>query len=544
MGQLPRRPFVRTALLLAFALLWLSSACRSVPLFSRATPTPTAPAPSEEPLSWNEVEQRVRPATVLVQFALPSGTTYTVTGVAYAQGLVLTIVPPLDEGPPEQVTIRLPDERTSRPARLLGASPCDGVAVLGIDATLAQLAPLGTPRAPDIGEDVLVYGYAAANPDGPAVSVPAALAGTLPDRLRGIDQLGVNVDLSGLTAGSLLIDRYGAVLGLFLPSGLFVPAGQAREVAETLAEGRGLLWLGLGLSPHRNPEHYGTERGLVVLEVSPGGPAAEAGIEPGMLLARIDGAEIERFAQACQVLRQHRQGDELRLELRQPLTADIRVLETRIRIGEPAPATPTELRRELSPRPARPAQQYVWTFDRAEEASDWPTGSSQLGTGEIHDGHYTITLTQPNAFGIFEPVSLPLGTDQRIAATVSLPDEAGVGLVVRSSQDTDGARNFYLCAVIRTSGQLVATCSIALAGEPAVLHPVRPLAGVDPASDPLTLELEARGTQLVFRVAGQTVAQLDDPLLGHGRAGLWVESFDTVPVTVRFDEVQIDLVPR
>ena len=537
------RPHSRLWLLLMLALAL--SACRGLPRLERATPTATVPAPSETALTWSEVEARLRPATVLVEFTLPGGTTYSATGVAYLPGRVLTVAPPLDDGPPERIAIRLPDEQASHPADLLGSSPCDGVTVLAVDPSLARgLAPLGTDRTPDIGEDVLVYGYAAANPDGPAVSVPAALAGTLPDRLRGIDQLGVNVDLSGLTAGSLLTDRYGAVLGLFLPNGLFVSAGQAREVATTLAEGRGLLWLGLGLSPHRNPERYGTERGLVVLQVSPGGPAAQAGIEPGMLLARIDGVEIERFAQVCQVLHQHRQGDELRLELRQPLTADIRVLETRIRVGEPAPATPTELRREPSPRPARPALQYTWTFDRPEEARDWPTGSSQLGTGEIRDGYYTITLTQPNAFGIFEPLTLPLGIDQRIAATVSLPDEAGVGLVVRSSQDTDGARNFYLCAVIRTSGQLVATCSLALAGEPAVLHPVRPLAGVDPASDPLTLELEARGTQLVFRVAGQTVAQLDDPLLGHGRAGLWVESFQTVPVTLRFDEVQVDLVPR
>jgi hypothetical protein len=263
-----------------------------------------------------------------------------------------------------------------------------------------------------------------------------------------------------------------------------------------------------------------------------------------MLLARIDETDIDSFAQVCTLLREHRQGDELRLELRQPDDTEIRILQTRLRIGEPAPSTPTEIGRQPNPRPARPALVTSWTFDRPEEAADWPTGSSQVGSGTVSGGRYAITLAQPNAFGLFQPLTVPPGTDQRITAVVSLPDEAGAGLVVRSSQDADGTRNLYLCAVVRTGGQLVATCSLAIVGQSAVLLPVTPLASLDPTTDPLTLEFEARSTHLVFRVAGQTVADLTDPLLGHGQAGLWVESFATAPVTVAFDEVTLEIVPR
>jgi hypothetical protein len=64
-----------------------------------------------------------------------------------------------------------------------------------------------------------------------------------------------------------------------------------------------------------------------------------------------------------------------------------------------------------------------------------------------------------------------------------------------------------------------------------------------PPDEPLELDLAAQGSTLTFRVASQTVADLEDPLLGSGTIGLYVESFDTVPVTIRFDEVEAELVP-
>ncbi len=531
------------SLLLALALLL--TGCRGFPALGGTPPTPTVPRPSETELAWNEVEARLAPATALIRFELPQAGPFLATGIAYAPGLLLTIAPPLEGGAPQSVQVLLPGSSEPRPAELRGVSPCDGVAVVALQPTTdLALAPLAGASETDIGIDVLVYGHSASDPDGAPVSAPAVIAGVTTDTRRAIEEIGVTIDLSGFTYGSLLVNRHAAVLGLLLPTGLFLPAERARAAADVLAEGRGLLWLGLGLSPHRNPQRFGTDRGLVVLRVTPNGPAASAGIEPGMLLTHVDGTELESFAQLCGVLRQHRQGDELTIELRQVTGQELIVTQARPRIGESAQAPLTELRREPRPRPATTPVTTTWTFDRPEEAADWPTGSSQAGTGELRDGSYVITLNQPNAFGIFPPLSLGAGTDQRITARVSLPENAGAGLIVRSSQEPNGSRNLYLCAVVRTGGQLVATCSLAVAGQSAVLLPVTPLAAIDPATDPLELELAAQDTRLLFRVAGETVAELDDPLLGYGQVALWVESFDTVPVTVRFHEVHVELLPR
>jgi S1-C subfamily serine protease len=529
-----------TRLLLLLALL--ITACRSLPFRNQLTPTPTAPRASEQPLSWADVEERLRPATVLVEFARGDQPPFPVTGVAYAPGLVLTVAPPIADQPPTQVRVRAPDQNESEPAELLGLSTCDGLAVVRVASPRnLPLAPLATNKTPDIGEDVLVFGYPASDPTKPPISLPAAATGTATDPDRERDELGVNIALADLIFGALMADRYGAVLGLALPDGRFLPAATALQIAQTLAEGRGVLWLGIQLSIHRNAERFGTATGLVVRGVNPGGPAATAGIEPGMLLARLDDTEVSSFSQVCGILRQHRQGDELTVELRQPRAAEIAILTTTIRVGEPSQRTPTVIR--VEPRPAEGQRlTYRWTFDESTQ-NDWPLGRSDLGSGEIADGAYAVTLTRPQAFGILEPRTVPPGTDQRVRTRVTIPDETGVGLLVRSTLEPDQSRSFYTCIVVRSGGQLVALCSLTLAGEPLVLLPVTPLPVSLPPDEPLELDLAAQGSTLTFRVAGETVADLEDPLLGSGTIGLWVESFDTVPVTIRFDEVEAELVP-
>lgn len=126
---------------------------------------------------------------------------------------------------------------------------------------------------------------------------------------------------------------------------------------------------------------------------------------------------------------------------------------------------------------------------------------------------------------------------------MSLPDESEAGLVVRFSQEDDGTANFYLCSVVRTGGQVLTRCAVSLAGEGTNLVPATPLSTGAPVTDPLELDLTVQGTHLTFRVAGQIVADLDDPLIGEGTVGLLVHRLDTAPVTIRFDEVDVEIVP-
>lgn len=535
-----RTPFRLTLVL----VLFLVGCGRSIPFVARPTLSPTSPQASTSPLSWEEVRTRLHPATILVRFTLPNGNPFAVTGAVYAPDRIVTVAPPLSEGPPSSVTVALPDQPETRPAHLLAISPCDGIAVLQIeDRTGLAAAPLGTSNPPDIGEDVLVIGYQSTDPPAIPLTVPAAIAGTVQDSRRELDQIAVNVNLSGLTIGSLLVNRFGAVLGLALPTGLFLPAERVRTAAEALGE-RGVLWLGVGLSPHRNPEWYGTGKGLVVLDVAPAGPAQAAGITPGMLIERVNDTEITSFAQLCRLLREHRQGDDLVLGLRAPEPDAVVLLQTRVRIGEPISGTPQRQQRQPRTTTSIAPLQRSWSFEEPNAGTDWPIGASQVGRGEISSGRYRITIAQPQAFGVFIPQTVGEATDQRIQAEVILPDEAGAGLVLRYSEEPGDLRNLYLCVVVRSAGQLAATCSAALLGEVAMLLPLTPLPTLELITDPLLLEFRAEGKRLIFTVNGQVVADLEDLLIGHGQAGLWVESFDTAPLTVEFESVEIIATPR
>lgn len=110
----------------------------------------------------------------------------------------------------------------------------------------------------------------------------------------------------GEFGGAALINKDGRLIGIgslivpdaaigerLIPGNMFVPIDQLKPImADLLARGRradpGRPWLGLTLE-----EHQGR---IFVRRVSPGGPAAAAGIAPSDLILGIDGVEINRLA--------------------------------------------------------------------------------------------------------------------------------------------------------------------------------------------------------------------------------------------------------
>ena len=106
-------------------------------------------------------------------------------------------------------------------------------------------------------------------------------------------------------SGGALVDAEGAVLGL-ITSGLgfggpavAIPWSLASHLAETIGKHgkvpRGYLGVGsqpVTLSPQAKELTGGQERGLLVVQVAEGGPAATAGFLQGDILVRLDGANV------------------------------------------------------------------------------------------------------------------------------------------------------------------------------------------------------------------------------------------------------------
>lgn len=190
-------------------------------------------------------------------------------------------------------------------ARLAGRDPGTNVAAFRVEADGAARGPaLPPPSEPRVGAFALLLG--ADGEGGPTARLgvvhrvgPAwdSMAGGRIDRLIRLD-----ARLPAREEGGPVLDASGGLLGMSTlgPRArvLAIPASTVERVLEPLLTGGGVArgWLGLGLQPVAVPsalrEAAGRDAALMVVGLSPGGPAEAAGVLPGDLLLQVDGAAV------------------------------------------------------------------------------------------------------------------------------------------------------------------------------------------------------------------------------------------------------------
>ncbi|GAA0245459.1 S1C family serine protease [Cryptosporangium japonicum] len=198
--------------------------------------------------------------------------------------------------------------------RVIGADPLSDLAVVRADETPGDAAELGDADALQVGQLVVAVG----NPLGLSGTVTAgvvsALGRSLPARSAGTtrlieDVIQTDAALNPGNSGGALADSEGRVVGINtavagVGVGLAVPINTTtrRILAALEADGRvRRAYLGLVTAPFPLPEKLGRRRGLRVVEVVPGSPAAQAGLRAGDLLLDAARAPV-RDAQGLQRL--------------------------------------------------------------------------------------------------------------------------------------------------------------------------------------------------------------------------------------------------
>jgi S1-C subfamily serine protease len=228
------------------------------------------------------------------------------SGIALSAELVLTADHVVDPAREESIRIGLPDG-TEAGASVVGRDPTTDLAVLKLAAGSTTLTPAraaaGDPRT---GALALVVGRPGAQPSA-SLGLVAGLAGPARTRRGGMLERFIQVDavLYPGFSGGPLIDVDGAVLGM-ITSGLgfggpavALPWALVTQIAETLGKHgkvpRGYLGVGsqpVTLSGQAKELTGGQERGLLVVQVAEGGPAAAAGFLQGDILVRLDGDSV------------------------------------------------------------------------------------------------------------------------------------------------------------------------------------------------------------------------------------------------------------
>jgi S1-C subfamily serine protease len=226
------------------------------------------------------------------------------SGIALAADLVLTADHVVDPSREDSIRIGLPDG-SEVGGSVVGRDPATDLAILRIasGALTAATSAQGDPR---VGSLALVVARPGASPNA-SLALITGLAGPARTRRGGMLERFIQVDavLYPGFSGGPLVDADGAVLGM-ITSGLgfggpsvAIPWSLASQLAQTIGQHgkvpRGYLGVGsqpVTLSPQAKDLTGGQERGLLVVQIAEGGPAATAGFLQGDILVRLDGTPV------------------------------------------------------------------------------------------------------------------------------------------------------------------------------------------------------------------------------------------------------------
>jgi serine protease Do len=294
------------------------------------------PRPADEPSDVELAVEKVKPAVVFLSvqieatgpFGVPEEQEGVGSGVIFdEEGFVLTNNHVIEGA--RTIDIVLPDGRSFE-GTVVGRSPERDLAVVDIE-TDEELptAELGSSGDLRIGQSVVAIGNALGLPGGPTVTtgVVSALGRTIEvgmgmPPMENLVQTDAAINPGN--SGGPLINLNGEVIGVNTAQiqqaegiGFAVAVDTARQFVQQVVDQEPQPFIGisgLDLSPAIS-QQYGlaVDHGVLIVEVSPGTPAEEAGIESGDILLAMNDAEIETVQQLQTELGNYEPGDEVTL---------------------------------------------------------------------------------------------------------------------------------------------------------------------------------------------------------------------------------------
>ena len=254
----------------------------------------------------------------MVQNSLGSGV------IVSAEGHVITnnhVVDQVDE-----IEVQLSDGR-SKKARLVGADATVDLAVLKIDEPNVKPLKFGDSDAVQAGDFVLAIG----NPFGFEETVTDGIISSKgrPNRVDGFgDYLQTNAAINPGNSGGPLINLQGEIIGINTAIisrsggsqgiGFAIPSNSVKSALESLLKQGRIIRGYLGIQT-RNPLQGGPSdqdsNGVVVEEVIPNSPAADARIQRGDVIKKFDGREVRSFPELRSLVSQTEVNKKIDLEI-------------------------------------------------------------------------------------------------------------------------------------------------------------------------------------------------------------------------------------
>jgi putative serine protease PepD len=307
-----------------------------------------AAAPAAEPVDvpaapsggvdWAAVAERASVSTVSIRVS-DGNRGGEGTGVVLDEdGHVLTnnhVVAPAGDG--GQILLTLADGRVVE-AQVAGLDPATDLAVVRIVDPPADLVPatLGDSGAVGVGDPVMAIG----NPLGLQGTVTTGIVSAVDRPVTAGDGQGATVVTAAIqtdaavnpgNSGGPLVDASGRVIGInsaiatlggglggrsgSIGLGFAIPVDEARDVAAQLVEDGSADHARLGVTAQDTVVDVGDGRRAAagVVEVVPGSPAADAGLESDDAIVAVDGRSTPGALSLTAVVRSYRPGETVTL---------------------------------------------------------------------------------------------------------------------------------------------------------------------------------------------------------------------------------------
>ena len=247
-----------------------------------------------------------------------------ISGLAYASDIVVTSARSL--GREDGAKVTSPDGRVAT-AELAGWDPASGLAVLRTEGL--ALAPAAVAESPvRVGHIALAVARSWSNALTASAGIVAVIGGPLrTGRGRELEQvIRVTAPLHEGFAGGAVIDASGRVIGVGTAAhirglAVVIPAAIAwKSIAHVLEHGRPRTgFLGVSGQPVRLAERQrgagGRDRGLLVVGVTPDGPADSSGVLVGDVILDLDNQPVGSADDLLSLLTSERVGREVPLRV-------------------------------------------------------------------------------------------------------------------------------------------------------------------------------------------------------------------------------------
>jgi S1-C subfamily serine protease len=266
------------------------------------------------------------------------------------RGLVVTNFHVVNRG--ETFTVNL--SGAERDAKLVGASPCDDIALLEV-GDRGGLRALALGRQKDVrqGEPVIAIGYPANGAEGGDLSSTTGVVSVAHTRLRSPNPEAPDFDnviqtdaaINPGNSGGPLLDEHRRVIGVntavllqsggvpIQNTGYAIGIDRVREVARDLQHRRSSGWPGFGLLFPTRAQRLAARlpAGVVASGSVPGTPAGRDGIghEP-VLVTAVDGIPVEGTMRSwCETAGTKHSGEDAELTVRNVRTGKSRIVRLR-----------------------------------------------------------------------------------------------------------------------------------------------------------------------------------------------------------------------